>query len=40
MKVKSSLSTANSVIGKVFIETFADEEKLASVLDRAFKGEL
>jgi hypothetical protein len=40
LKVKSSLSTANSAIGKVFIETFSDEEKLASVLDKAFKGEL
>jgi hypothetical protein len=43
MKVKSSLTTANSVIGKIVIDTFADEKGLytllSSVLDRAFKGE-
>ncbi len=44
IKVKSSLSKGNSVIRKVVIETFSDEEKLSallpSMLDRAFKGEL
>ncbi len=44
MKVKSSLSTANSVIGNIVIDTFADEKGLyvllSSMLDRAFKGEL
>jgi hypothetical protein len=40
MNVKSYLSTTRSAIGRVFIETFSDEEKFASVLARAFKGEL
>jgi hypothetical protein len=44
MKMKSSLSTGNSKIGKVVIKTFADEKELStlllSLLDRAFKGEL
>jgi hypothetical protein len=44
MKMKSSLSTGNSKIGKVVIKTFADEKELSallpSVLDKAFKGAL
>jgi len=44
MEIKSSLSTANSVIGNIVIDTFADEkglyELLSSVLDRIFEGEL
>lgn len=44
MEIKSRLSTVNSVIGNVVIETFSDEKELSalmpSVLDRAFKGEL
>ena len=44
IKIKSNLSTANSAIGNIVIDTFADEkglhEFLSSVLDRAFKGEL
>lgn len=44
MNVKSSLSTANSVIGNMIIDTFADEKGLyallSSVLDGALKGEL
>ena len=44
MKIKSSLSTANSAIGNIVIDTFADEKGLyallSSVLDKAFKGEV
>lgn len=44
MKIKSSLSTANSAIGNIVIDTFADEKGLyallSSVLDSAFKGEI
>jgi hypothetical protein len=44
MKVKSSLSTANSVIGNIVIDTFADEKGLytllSSILEIALKGEL
>jgi hypothetical protein len=44
MKIKSSLSTANSAIGNIVIDTFADEKGLyallSSVLDDAFKGEV
>lgn len=44
MKIKSSLSTANSAIGNIVIDTFADEKDLykllSSVLDRVFKGKL
>ena len=44
MKIKSSLSTGNSVIGNIVIDTFADEKGLyallSSVLDNAFKGEV
>lgn len=44
MKVKSSLSTGNSVIGNILIDTFADERGLyallSSVVDKALKGEL
>ena len=43
-KYKSALSTANSKIGKIVIETFSDENELSellpSALDRAFRGEL
>jgi hypothetical protein len=43
-KVKASLRTQNSRIGKVMIETFKDQQDLSVflplVLDRAFKGEL
>jgi len=43
-RVKTSLVTQNAKIGKVVIETYADERELIallpSVLDRAFKGEL
>jgi len=44
MKIKSSLSTGNSVIGNVVIESFSGEEglgaQLTSALDQAFKREL
>jgi hypothetical protein len=44
MKVKQHLSTANSVVGKIVIDIFTDEDGLSallpSVLDGAFKGEL
>ena len=44
MKIKSSLSTANSIIGNIVIDTFADEKGLykllSSVLDEALKGKL
>ena len=44
MKVKSDLHTANANVKKIIVDTFADEEELsavmASVLDRAFKGEM
>ncbi len=44
MKIKSSLSTANSAIGNIVVDTFANEKGLytllSSVLDSAFKGEL
>jgi hypothetical protein len=44
MKIKSGLSTGNSAIGNVVIETFSDEDGLdqllSSVLDRTFKGAL
>ena len=44
MKVKSNLSTANSEIGKVIVDSFTDEEELGvllpSWLERAFKVEL
>ena len=44
MKIKSSLSTANSAIGNIVIDTFADEKGLyallSSVLDNAFKGKV
>ncbi len=43
-KVKASLDTLNSKIGKVVIKTYVNEEELSaqlpSVLDKAFKGEL
>jgi hypothetical protein len=43
-KVKATLGTKNSAIGRVVIETFSDEMELStrlpSMLDRAFKGEL
>jgi hypothetical protein len=43
-KVKASLDTLNSKIGKVVIKTYVDEEELETllppVLARAFKGEL
>jgi hypothetical protein len=43
MKIKSNLSTGNSGIGNIVIETFADEKGLYAllslVLDKAFKGE-
>jgi hypothetical protein len=42
MKIKSTLSTANSAIGNIVIDTFADEKGLyallSSVLDNAFNG--
>jgi len=42
MKIKSSLSTGNSVIGNVVIESFSDEKGLAalmpSILDRVING--
>jgi len=44
MKIKSSLSSGNSVIGNILIDTFADERGLyallSSVVDKALKGEL
>jgi len=44
MKVKSTLSTANAIIGNIVIETFADEKGLyallSSVLDKALAEEL
>ena len=44
MQIKSNLSTANSAIGNIVIDSFADEKGLytllSSVLDRALKGEL
>jgi hypothetical protein len=44
MKIKSNISTSNSAIGNIVIDTFADEKGLytllSSVLDRALKGEL
>jgi len=44
MKIKSSLSTANSAIGSIVIDTFTDEKGLyallSSVLDSVLKGEL
>jgi hypothetical protein len=44
LKIKSNLSTPNSTIGNIVIDTFADEKGLytllSSALDRAFKGEL
>ena len=44
MKAKPKLSTANAVIGRVVVDSFADADELLallpSVLDRAFKGEL
>jgi hypothetical protein len=44
MEMKSNLSTANSEIGRVIIDSFADADDLdallPSVLDRAFKGDL
>jgi hypothetical protein len=44
LKIKSSLSTANSAIGNIVIDTFAYEKGLyallSSVLDNAFKCEL
>lgn len=44
MKIKSSLSTANSAIGSIVIDTFTDEKGLyallSSVLDNAFKGKV
>ncbi len=44
MNIKSSLSTANSAIGNIVIDTFADEKGLyallSSVLDNAFNGEV
>jgi hypothetical protein len=44
LNIKLSLSTGNSVIGNMVIDTFADEKGLyallSSVLDRAFKGKL
>ena len=43
MKIKSNLSTANSTIGNIVIDTFADEKGLyvllSSELDKAFKRE-
>ena len=44
MQIKSHLSTANSTIGKIVIDSFVDEKGLytllSSVLDKALKGEL
>lgn len=44
MKIKSNLSSANSAIGNIVIDTFADERGLyallSSVLDSALKGGL
>jgi hypothetical protein len=44
MEMKSNLSTANSEIGRVIIDSFADADDLdallPSVLDRAFKRDL
>jgi hypothetical protein len=43
MKIRANLATANSTIGNIVIDTFADEKGLytllSSVLDRAIKGE-
>ena len=43
MKIKSNLSTANSVIGNIVIETFADERGLyallSTVLGKVLRGE-
>jgi hypothetical protein len=43
MQIKSNLSTANSTIGNIVIDSFADEKGLytllSSVLDGALKGE-
>jgi hypothetical protein len=42
MRVKFHLSTANSVVGNIVIDTFTDEDGLSalvpSILDKAFKG--
>jgi hypothetical protein len=44
MKIKSGLHTANAAIGKIVIDTFADEKGLyallSSVVDRALRGVL
>jgi len=44
MQIKSHLSSANSTIGNIVIDSFADEKGLymllSSVLDRALKEEL
>ena len=44
MEIKSNLSTGNSIIGNVVIESFSDEKglstRLSSLLDRAYQEEL
>ena len=37
MKIKSSLSTANSAIGNIVVDTFADEKGLYALLSSALK---